>query len=350
MVRNAKLLAALEKMKKTVRNNEAEYPPSDEKSPSTEMSKIKIPDSREIFLKDESTHRWSGTHKDRMAWEVVVSYLNLLEAMLDDRISHRDPPQFSIISSGSAAIAIGRILYEYGLPPLKVISDNKIGEDEKLCNAIVSSNCELYLHDLKKNEMSSEDILSLTNNQTGFDLTAFQNVTRAMVNYDWLCYEILNYQPDFIFVPYGSGTLFRELLHTLKSSVSIDIRRDMRLGEEIDIKRLRRCSVLGATTNNPDSFADKLYAPYRPYHTLNLHEIHYYRTCGYCGERTGVYTIREEKLKQAYDTAMKLEINCEPSGSAGLALFLQMEKTIPIPQDSRIVVVNTGKLKLDHTT
>lgn len=94
---------------------------------------------------NESVHKWNGTHKDRMAWEIVVAYRNLEEAMRDGRVTCDALPQFSLISSGSAAIAIGRMLREFGDPALKVLSDVSLESNSELYSAILSSHCELYL-------------------------------------------------------------------------------------------------------------------------------------------------------------------------------------------------------------
>jgi len=52
---------------------------------------------------------------------------------------------------------------------------------------------------------------------------------------------------------------------------------------------------------------------------------------------------KEKYLDEARSIAKLQHINCEPSGIAGLALLLQMKKTIP--KHKNILIVNTGKLK-----
>ncbi len=93
-----------------------EFPPGDEKFPASPTLTINIPGFRQVMLKDESVHRWSGTHKDRMAWEVVVAYRNFETAIAEGRLAKQSLPHFSLISSGSAAIAIGRMLKEFAYP------------------------------------------------------------------------------------------------------------------------------------------------------------------------------------------------------------------------------------------
>lgn len=47
--------------------------------PATHTYQIQVPGFINVWLKDESTNP-TGTHKDRMAWEMVVSYRDFLQA------------------------------------------------------------------------------------------------------------------------------------------------------------------------------------------------------------------------------------------------------------------------------
>src|SRR3989339_661116 len=98
-----------------------EFPPSAPKFPATPTHKISVPGFTNVWLKDES-YNPTGTHKDRMAWEIVVTYRDFLLAKKRGQI--KGPlPEMSIISSGSAAIAIQTQLKKYQLPNLKVLVD-----------------------------------------------------------------------------------------------------------------------------------------------------------------------------------------------------------------------------------
>lgn len=99
-----------------------EFPPDKPKFPATPIFKIEVPGFENVWIKDESVNP-TGTHKDRMAWEMVVTYRNFLLAK--EQGQTKGPlPQFSIISSGSAAIAIQALFKKYRLPPLKVLVDS----------------------------------------------------------------------------------------------------------------------------------------------------------------------------------------------------------------------------------
>ena len=56
-----------------------EFPSDDPKFPATPTYKIKVPGFENVWLKDES-YNPTGTHKDRMARELVVTYRNFLMA------------------------------------------------------------------------------------------------------------------------------------------------------------------------------------------------------------------------------------------------------------------------------
>lgn len=73
-------------------------------------------------MKDESVNP-TGTHKDRMAWKIVCEYRNFLIAKKMGLV--KGPlPQFSIISSGNAAIALAYFLEKYNLPKPKILIDD----------------------------------------------------------------------------------------------------------------------------------------------------------------------------------------------------------------------------------
>lgn len=99
-----------------------EFPPDNPKFPATPTYKIKVHGFSNVWLKDESINKYSGTHKDRLAWEIIVLYRNFLLAKKRGQLKGT-LPTLSIISSGSAAIAIGRMLKAYNLPELHVLVD-----------------------------------------------------------------------------------------------------------------------------------------------------------------------------------------------------------------------------------
>lgn len=84
--------------------NNPEFPPDNPKFPATPTYKIKVPGFSIVWLKDESVNP-TGTHKDRMVWEIVVTYKDIL--LSKKRGQFKGPlPIMSLISFGSAAIAI----------------------------------------------------------------------------------------------------------------------------------------------------------------------------------------------------------------------------------------------------
>ena len=56
-----------------------EFPADNPKFPATPTYEIEVPSFSDVWLKDESVNL-TGTHKDRMAWEMVVTYRDFLLA------------------------------------------------------------------------------------------------------------------------------------------------------------------------------------------------------------------------------------------------------------------------------
>jgi len=313
-----------------------EFPPDDPKFPSTPTFQIKVPRFNNVWLKDESVNP-TGTHKDRMAWEMVVSYRQLLQAKKKGTL--KELPQMSIISSGSAANAIQIMLKHYQLPNLKVLVDYLM--DPKIKKALEKIGCEIYETDLSKRVLFTEDILKLTNNIDGIDITSDDSLGPYDIFYDWMSYDILNQNADYVFVPYGTGHLYENIVNTAVREPKSIIFHDKRF--KADPKKIRQCNFLGATTNNPKTSADKLYSPHLPFIHFDIKWIKLAITKGYIGPNSNVYTVQEKYLDQGMELAEKNNVKCEPSGIAGLALLLQIKNKVP--KNKKILIVNTGKTK-----
>jgi len=317
--------------------NNPEFPPDNPKFPATPTYKIKISGFDNVWLKDESFNP-TGTHKDRMAWEMVVTYRDFLLAK--KRGQSKDfLPRLSIISFGSAAIAIQTVLKKYKLPNLKVLFDRDFIEPAAL-KSLKKLGCELYETDLSKKSLSWREILILTHNRDGFDITSNEALDPTTRFYDWLSYEVINNSPNYCFIPFGTGNLYENILNINKKEVSTE-NHDPRFKGDVEI--LRNCNFLGATTNNPHSKADKLYSPHLPFVHYDEQWIKLYRSAGFCGPESDVHLLKEEYLDEAIEIAREQEINCEPSGIAGLALMLQLRDRLP--KDKKMLIVNTGKTK-----
>jgi len=313
-----------------------EFPADNPKFPATPTYKIAVPGFSNVWIKDESFNP-TGTHKDRMAWEIIVTYRNFLLAKQKGQTTG-PLPAMSIISSGSAAIAIQSQLRKYHLPNLKVLVDPK----SELTNLPLMKRlgCEIYETDLSKKALHWKEILKLTNNEDGFDITSSEALDPTTRFYDWLSYEIINSSPDYCFIPFGTGNLFENILNVNKKEISATI-HDPRFKGNVD--KLRTCNFMAATTSNPRSKAEKLYSPHLPFVHYNEQWMRLYKHAGFCGPQSNVYSLEERFLDQAIELAATLGINAEPSGIAGLALLLQLKDQIP--KDKKLLIVNTGKTK-----
>ncbi len=316
--------------------NNPEFPPESPKFPATSTFKIDVPGFSNVWFKDESENP-TGTHKDRMAWEMVVTYRDFLISKKLGQIEKL--PQMSIITSGTAGYTIQKRLKEYGLPNLKCLVDNNLDQESR--EKLLSVGCELFEVDLSKESLSWERILPLTNNPNGIDITSSEALDPTTRYYDWLSYEIINNSPDYCFIPFGTGNLYENVLNVNKREISSVSGHDPRF--KGNVKKLRTCNFIGATTNDPISKADKLYSPHLPFVHFGDQWIRFYRYAAYCGKDSDVYVLKEEFLDQAIKLGEELKLNFEPSGIAGLGMLLQMKNKIP--KDAKILIVSTGKTK-----
>ncbi|MBW2976021.1 PLP-dependent lyase/thiolase [Candidatus Woesearchaeota archaeon] len=315
--------------------NKPEFPADNPKFPATPTYKIEVPGFSNVWLKDESLNP-TGTHKDRMAWEMVVTYRDFLLAKKRGQIK-KPLPQMSIISFGSVAIAIQTQLKKYNLPNLKVLIDTDF-ISLKAMKTMRKLGCEIYETDLRKKPFSWREILTLTHNPNGLDITSNEALDPTTRFYDWMSYEIINNSPEYCFIPFGTGNLYENILNINKKEVSTE-NHDPRFRGNVNT--LRKCNFMGATTNNPKSKADKLYSPHLPFVHYDEQWIQLYRYAGFCGPESNVHLIKEIYLEKAMKLAESQGINCEYSGIAGLALMLQMRDRLP--KKRKILIVSTGK-------
>ncbi len=312
-----------------------EFPPNNPKFPATPTYQIVVPGFSHVGLKDESQNI-TGTHKDRMAWEIVVTYKEFLVAKKAGRIQQL--PTLSILSSGSAALAVQTQLNKYGLPNLHVLMD--VHTAPNIIKNLKDIGCSLFLADLSSAPFDVKDILRLTNNIHGFDITSNEAYDPTVRFYDWLSYEIINNDADYIFVPFGTGQLYENIMNVIKKELRYKINDPRFQGNK---EKLHTTSVLGATTTNPHSKADKLYAPFLPFAHYSQQWIELYKSTGLTGVLSQVYDVQELYIDNAIKLAETQHIPCEPSGIAGLGLLLQLQNSIPY--DAKILIVNTGKTK-----
>ncbi len=313
------------------------YPPFIPCFPATPAVPIKVTGFNNVWLKDES-HNPVGTHKDRLSWEIYLFYNEFIKEQIDSGTKLK-LPRLSLISSGNAALSIQYLLQLNGLPNLKVLIDPK-RIDKILLDAVRKSGCEVYLFDLDKDELYSEDILRLTNNTGGYDITYGDKIENIKFSfYDWLSYEILNLNPQHVFIPYGSGDLYKNIVEIcIKELTTVKTAKRFFGNKNI----LSKCHFFGATTDNPKSQMKMLFAPYNSYRENNLKNVF---SGGHIGHKSNIYVVEEKYVKPALSLAKINGITCEPSGVAGLALFLQMRKELP--PDDKILIINTGKIKLE---
>lgn len=307
-----------------------EFPPAPffkPKFPASEIFKINVPGFKNVWLKDESTNP-TGTHKDRMGWEIKI------------KAEEFKLKEISIISSGSAAIAIQHMFNLYKVPTkLNVLVDIKLNDEIK--NAIRAAGSELYETDLRSKELRNKHIRKLTENKKGIDITYretmdIQNITY----YDWMSYEILNFKPDVCFIPFGTGDLYINILNIVHKEYNArNYRHDRRFKGKIS--NTIKCHFLGATTINEDSKMEKLFSYFLPSIDKHNQIISELKNNRCIGNLSDIYSVEEKYVDEALAIASEEKINCEPSGIAGLALLLQVRNLIS--PDSRILIVNTGK-------
>ncbi|MCL1127835.1 hypothetical protein [Shewanella surugensis] len=286
-------------------------------TPITAPSTVKIIHSTygEIVFLDESKNP-SGTHKDRMAQTITTIYQDMLKSNHTLRLS--------LISSGSAAYAIQLALTERQLPPLKVLID----ESRKEIEILKKIGCEIYTFDLESKLLSSNDILKLTDNKEGIEVTSnmaikpYENYYKELVSY------LSHFDSGYIFVPYGTGHLYGSFLFC-------DI-----FNEPYNVH------IIGGKTHFRYSKADKLYAPFNPFSMVNNNFIKTKIAMNKVGKHSSISEFTETSLNDAIILAENNKLNLEPSALGGLAIMIDMFNHHSLKYNNKKLVVVTGKSKI----
>ncbi|WP_298770849.1 hypothetical protein [uncultured Shewanella sp.] len=268
-----------------------------------------------IAILDESNNP-SGTHKDRMAQTIATIYQEMLK--------HHTKLRLSIISSGSAAYAIQIALIERQLPSLKVLIDSSREE----INILEKMGCEIYTCDLESHLLSSNDILTLTNNKKGIEITSNMAIKPYDSYYKDFMSHLSHFNNGYIFVPYGTGHLYGSFL-------SMDI-----FNEPFNV------NVIGGKTHCKYSKADKLYAPFNPFSIIDDNFIKTKVAMKRIGQYSSINEFTEKSLDDAILLANNSQLNLEPSALGGLAIMIDMFKNDSLTFSDNKLVIVTGKSKV----
>ena len=247
-------------------------------------------------------------------------------------------------------------------PNLKVIVHNKfstVASDVK--KALKKLNAEVINYAFEEKDFSPDRLRKeLDMEEFDIDLTFIDEYSELwplrFEYYETLAAEILDQNPDYCFVPVGSGLLLENILHKAKDEIQAKGNGACFFAEA---QKIKNCTFYGSRAAKSDTITllDKLYAKYtEPNINLDLYKGEY------CNRKTAIVDVRDNYVRKAIKLTGISERNlrlsrrneyqinehfviAEPSGLAGLALFLQLEDSIP--KDSKIVIVNYGRLKLE---
>jgi enoyl-[acyl-carrier-protein] reductase (NADH) len=295
-----------------------------------------------IWCKDESTNP-NGTHKDRMAWEIYLWYENEIKKQMNTPGKKISLKSLSLISSGSAAYSVQKVLKNRGLPNLHVLIDRHI--NKRLIKFLEEQDCKVFPIDLDKKELSSNEILKLTDNIDGVDLTYSPEFKESRkVYYDWLSYEVLNQNPNWVFTPFGTGDLYRNIIIRNSKEMDKKVFSKRFFGDK---KILTQCNFMGAASNRKNSKMKMLYSAFQNKTIKNVNDNIVFPLIEKqnCGNNSKVLILEEKYINSAIEIAEHFNITFEPSGLSGLGLFFQMadKRQIEMNQHDKVIIINTGK-------
>lgn len=347
--------------KSTRSKNHPIFPLRNPRYPATPCFRIGTISDHVVYLKDESANP-TGSHKDRWALEKILEYARIISEYLEKSNfvdSQVVPlPELSLISAGSAAYALQRLLKFFDLPPLRVLID-ETQKDDAYVKLLRSIHAKVYFTDLNHHLLSEKDVMRLTQNSSAIvtkippdslDVTT-RDVFESDENryYDFLVSEILEYKPDHILVPFGTGGLFTNLIRMV-AKIKEEGRVDSFTGQDL---RSKDIGIYGFTSLDSGGPFKKLYAKHRPGYEKICDYVEKVVEEGHLRAKSGIFEVhRNEHLIDAMNSASQIrdqdqivwKIGIEPSGVAAWAGYYQYKDEIGIQPNERVVLINTGAL------
>ncbi len=250
-----------------------------------------------LYVKDEGVQP-HGTWKDRRSRAII------------ERVRGQAVDTLALITSGNAGYSLGQMAKSSDLRVVAVV-DEDLPEEAYLrlrasCSEVVGVDLSHEIFGSREIELfakrhnSSRRVLDVTN--------GFHDAYGTVV--DELREQLNGEQPKYIFCPVGSGEAFFGMYQALQ--------------------RLQwSTKLIGASTIERPSIADKLHALWTPYRA-------YFGEMMNHGHR--VVLLHEGEIRAAY-LGMRDIISIEPSSAAAFAAL----KRVKLFPNETVVVVNSGK-------
>jgi threonine synthase len=208
--------------------------------------------------------------------------------------------------------------------------------------------------------LSAEQILYLTNNSYGYDLTSAGGANEAAqvqaVFYDDLAKDVFKEKPDEVYMPFGGGVLYadlmiRQYLITTNNYKEIEAmfglpERQLTKEDKDFIETIKKTSLLGAEPEDLHSIADKLTAPVKPFIPFTPKKLETAKKYKNTSKQSGIYKVSESEIKEAYQLMKRfgepLGMKTEPSAAAGLALYAKRKRDGLVKKDAKVIIINSG--------
>lgn len=302
-----------------------------------------------VYIKDEGTNVF-GTSKARLAWEAIKPFgLQGREIVLQTK-PNRNPTHYSLITNGNSGATLAQMSALHGTPPLNMLIHYDL--TERGLEYLKTQHANLFIADLSSRPLSGSEILRLTRNPNGIELTS-EFISEAHANlYDWHVHEVFNRAAEInpqgplsVYVPYGTGRLFENYALWQRRTARNDFyqTKDPRL--KTSPESVYRASIRGSAPVDEDSVAQMLTCKFNPYVRVQQVDVQTLLEQGHTGPKTGIVHVDESYIVQAH-RIMNRFVKAEPSAAASLALYMQdfdraLEKTGK-PPEGIALIVSTG--------
>jgi len=286
----------------------------------------------EIIFKEASTsHPLNNVQQLALMYREFARVLWMKTQVGPDRAETVAVPRISLVLEDERGAVLAEYFRKHNLPAPKFIIGSDA--DQATIDRLSHARAEIFQIDLGKKKLTSSEILKLTNNVKGVDVTQALAAESENFSYDDFVHEILNVKPERVYMPMDSGRLRDSFLYWQGQVVSNEEhhRADRRF--RASLLSTIRLHVCAGQTESDDLHAIKPFINFSARDIKSIKEFHD------TGSHSGTRAVDEGVLDRAVEILEKHGFDGKRSGAAGLALYMMDVERGDLGKNERVMVV-----------
>lgn len=286
----------------------------------------------EIFFKEaETSHSLNNVEQLALMYREFARVLWMKTQVRPEGVETVPVPRVSLILEDESGAELAEYFRKHNLPAPKFIISS--GADQAMIDRLSHARAEIFQIDLGKKKLTTPEILKLTNNVKGVDITSALSEESHNFSYDDFVHEIFNAKPARIYVPMDSGRLRDNLLYWQGQVVSNEEVHETDRRFRASLLSAIRMHVCAGKTESDESNA------ITPFINFSASDIKSIKDFHDTGSHSGTRNVDEDVLDRAVEILEKHGFDMKRSDAAGLALYMMDIESGDLGKNERVMVV-----------